>query len=399
MSDSPSTPATTLLVVVLVASLPVGVAAQSPGDASPAERSETLEQADGGEPTPIAVVELVPEGVMAEGLTIGTDDQTTVAQTVATELGVSTGSVHVEAGDGTGLVEVRAANVSTASLRSALETAGLSVGDATLRAGVTEETRTRIRAVIEQRLSQFVQREEFYEVAGIQWSTVDGRQVLTVRVSAMTEPGVLADVLTTRSRVTVDAHVPTDGGRNVTLLESSDLATVGPVQEGRAGRSPSVTATLTEAAARNFSDSLQELEFTSDGVNACEYQDSPSDPGYCLFTRLDDDVVFAASLAPGLADLIESGGFLQNPTFVFTASNLSQAEELKTALESGILPAHLTVRDARTEQEGGSGDINGTETTGANDTDSTSTPAENGPGFTPVLALVALAGVVLLARP
>ena len=102
-----------------------------------------------------------------------------------------------------------------------------------------------------------------------------------------------------------------------------------------------VPITLTDAGARQFVDVMRENGFTSrEGTDACG-PGTPADQQYCVVTTLDGRVVHEASMAPGLAQDIESGDFMTGKRFVITTANRSEASELRISLEVGALPTTL----------------------------------------------------------
>jgi len=125
----------------------------------------------------------------------------------------------------------------------------------------------------------------------------------------------------------------TTAQRQQTVLTEDDFASVGSAQEAGQGRPPRVPVTLTDAAAEDFVAALRERGFTSgEGVSACRYESNPDDPGYCLHTVVDGDIVYTAGMSTGLAEMMESGEFSENPAFVLQTRTFSKAEEIAAAL-------------------------------------------------------------------
>lgn len=121
--------------------------------------------------------------------------------------------------------------------------------------------------------------------------------------------------------------------RQQTVLTEDDFASVSPAQQGSGGRPPRVPATLTDAGATDFVAAMREYGFTSDeGIGACRYESDPEEPCYCLHTVVDEEIVYSAGMAPGLAEMLESGEFSENPAFVLQTENVSKAEEIAAAL-------------------------------------------------------------------
>lgn len=361
--------------LVIVAAVGLLVAG-SVGPAAGATDSTGVDRhAQAGTPSG-AVVELSVLGTTAEGVDAASADRERVRSVVAAELGVRNRSVAV-VGDA---VEVRRPNVSAASFRDALAAAGLDTANVTVRAGVTEQTRELVADVLRRR----------FEIAGltdvdVSRSRVDGQPRVVIRAPDATATEVRR-VATRRGRVALVARAPAEGGGNRTavLATNDDFASVGPARQGTGGRSPYVPVTLTDEAAERFTSRLVDLGFTGEGVGACRYQESPDRPGYCIYTRLNGETVFAAGMSPGLAEQIRSGEFGARPAFTLQTRNFSRAQDLKVALESGALPAPVAVEAARAMGEG----------TGT----APQTAGGASPGFTGWLALSALLGLALLGR-
>ena len=337
-----------LVVVAALGLLVAGSLAPAAGatDTTGADRHAQAETPSG------AVVELSVLGTTAEGVDAASADRERVRAVVAAELGVRNRSVAV-VGDA---VEVRRPNVPPAGLRDALAAAGFDTANVTVRAGVTEQTREVVADVLQRRL----------EVAGltaveVSRSRVDGQPRVVVRAPDAA-PEEVRRVTTRRGRVALVARAPAQGGGNRTA----------------------VLATLTDEAAARFTSRLVDLGLTGEGVSACRYRESPDQPGYCIYTRLDGERVFAAGMSPGLAEQIRSGEFGARPAFTLQTGNFSRAQELKIALESGALPAPVAVEAARAMGEG----------TGT----APQTAGGASPGFTAWLALSALLGLALLGR-
>lgn len=169
----------------------------------------------------------------------------------------------------------------------------------------------------------------------------------------------------------------TDDGAVVreTVIRPDDVAEVGPVERDSRTGAPYVTVTLTEAGAENFTEAMLAAGFGDGGT--CRYESAgASDPGECLLTVVDGDVVYSAGTSQDLGRSIRNGEFADDPRFRLVASNESQAEALRAAFagENGSAPGETT----------------------AEPTAATTTTADDGgasvPGFG---SAVALAAVVL----
>jgi hypothetical protein len=353
MPRRPSLPLALLLLALLLVT--AGCASLS-GDTA-TETAETVDTADDvpttttGESTTAppttatrtpgddAAVRASLVGTSVTGLNVSAADADRT-DALATSLGVSARDIQFRVHDGT--VEVYDARVSEQAVRDALAQHGFDVSDARVRAGVTGATQSAAVRTLETRL----------DVLGID-ATVEAATVESRRgVAIAPADGNLSRVRTAvsdRGRVEIVAHFPANGSdgatHDVTLLTNDDFATVGAVQSGRPA--PSVPVTITESAAANFSSSLVAFGFTDEGVTNCPTDAAEADPanasGYCLYTVHDGDVVYAAQMSAGLADVLESGEWEQDPRFVMTAANESAAQELRAHLQAGALPTRLAL--------------------------------------------------------
>jgi preprotein translocase subunit SecD len=358
-----------LLVVAGAVPAAGATAAAGPGAAPGVDRPAQVGPPSG------AVVELSVLGTTAEGVDVASTDRERVRSVVAAELGVRNRSVAV-VGDA---VEVRRPTVSVATFRDALAAAGLDARNVTVRAGVTERTRELVADVLRRRF-----REAGLTGVEVSHRRVDGGPRVVVRAPDATAEEVRR-VATRRGRVALVARAPGQGDENRTavLATNDDFASVGPAQQGGGGRSPYVPVTLTDEGAERFTSRLVDLGFTGEGVGACGYRESPDRPGYCIYTRLNGETVFAAGMSPSLAEQIRSGEFGARPAFTLQTQNVSRAQDLTVALESGALPAPVRVESA------GSAAL-------LTDTPPGTTGGAS-PGFTAWLALVALLAVAVLA--
>lgn len=194
--------------------------------------------------------------------------------------------------------------------------------------------------------------------------------------------------------VTLVAHYPTDSGNeNETLLTPADVATVGSPSQSSGG-GVRVPVTLTDAGAESFANTLVERRFTEQGVNDCNWERSRDDAGFCLLTVVDGEVTGAFSLGSSLAQSLESGSFGDDPRFVFSARNESQAERIAAALRDG------DGTDTATADGGADETATADAGAAAGTSDETADQSDGGatPGFTVGAALAALVGTVLLGR-
>jgi preprotein translocase subunit SecD len=279
------------------------------------------------------------QGTTAYGVNVS-GDAAAVQSTVASELGVEVTDVRVVPEENA--VEVYR-NVSDAAFRAALEAAGYTLES--IEPGVTDATRAAVVETIQSKIN----------AAGLsggsvhQSRTATGRNFVVVEVPNANASEV-RDLVNERGVVRVVARYPTSEGgnttyENTTALSQEEIASVGTA--GQYGRppQPAVPVTLTDEGAKRFAQVMQEHGFTTErGTDNCRYRSNPDNPGYCIVTIRDGEDVYAASMSggpQGLAANIESGAFQEDPTFVITARNMSEARDLRIDLQAGALPAPL----------------------------------------------------------
>ena len=287
-------------------------------------------------------------GTTAENLELAQDNRAEIRQTVTSEMDVESGDVNVHLNTPNGdAVEVLTRNVSEQRFAAALQTAGIDTEEATVRPGVTASTRQQTVETIQAKINR----------GGLSGGTVTdqrsatGDNFVVVDVPNANTTEVL-DLIGDQGEVSIVAHYPvqTDNGteyRNETVLTNRQLerSQIGVADTDRNGQ-PLVPATLTEADAENYSQALVDIGFTSSEATQgqrCRYRQDPSDAGYCLYTVVDGEVVYAAFLSPGLAESIESGEFQKAPTFQMQTTSLDEAQDLQVNLRAGALPAELAV--------------------------------------------------------
>ena len=281
-------------------------------------------------------------GLTAEGVDVTADNRDRIRASVAGNLsGVSQSDVAVRFDAETpqsegGTVEVFQ-NVSQAEFRSALDAAGVSYS--TVRDGVTQPTRETTAEVIQRKI-------DASGLAGgtVQTSATPGGEYFVVIEVPNQNASQVRSLVETRGVVEMVARFPGENGtvRNETVIVQEDITSVDPVQDpNRQIPAPHVPISLTEEGAQRFATAMQQYGFTSqEGISACG-QGIPREEEYCLVTVLDGEPVYDASMSPDLANSIESGDFVQQQSFVITASNRSQAQELRLNLQAGALPTTL----------------------------------------------------------
>ncbi|WP_436930003.1 preprotein translocase subunit SecD [Halosimplex halobium] len=289
-------------------------------------------------------------GTTAENLDIGQDEQASVRQTVAAQLDIPTGDVSVVSNTGNGdAVEVLVEGVDEQRFRDALAEAGLDGEGAEIRSGVTAQTRQQTVETISAKINR---------------GGLSGGQVATQR-SATGEQYVVVDVpnanttevlnlIGDEGEVSIVAHYPVESGngtvyRNQTVLTNEQLeqSQVGIAETSDSGE-PFVPITLTEDAAASYAGDLVDIGFTSDQAtspSSCRYRENPKDAGWCLYTVVDGEVVYAAFMSDGLAQSIESGEFEKAPSFRMLTTSTDEAQALQVNLRAGALPTRLAVEE------------------------------------------------------
>jgi preprotein translocase subunit SecD len=338
MSRSP--PLRAALLATLLVLAPVAVAGAVPAAATGAAPTAD-EASDRGPPTQsvttqanVTVLNVTVVGRTAVGA--AAEPMVNVTGIIANELDLSAARVRVDRRSDT--VEVLA-NRSDEAILAALREADIDTEDVTVRRGVSNTTRDAVAAALRERIV----------AAGLDGNTsvaAAGDSRLRIRTTAVS---TVRAAVTVRGDVGIVAGSPgSDGTQRVELVDASGIAEVGSVRV-RSGGAPYVPVTLTDAAARNFSRTLVDNGFTDEAnTSSCRYDESPDAPGYCIFTVVDGEVVYAASLSPGLADVMRNGEFVEDPQFVVTAANESTARSLATTLRTGPLPAPVRVVNTTT---------------------------------------------------
>ncbi|MDY6817229.1 MAG: preprotein translocase subunit SecD [Halobacteriales archaeon] len=335
-----------LVVLLLVSTLALFApgATLGPAATGPTNLSYGLELSGG------ARVRAPMVGVTAEGVDVTQSNQAELETTVAEQLGENVTELDVQARPSTGTIEVFA-EIKPDRLGTALEEAGIAYEQ--VRGGVTEQTRQTAVRVLRRKIDE----------SGLAGGTVqevtastpggDTEHFIVVEVPNRNRSDVI-DLVNSRGVVAIVARFPAQQNgttvvRNETILVQRQIATVGPVQEPTRGiNAPHVPITLTEQGAKDFARAMQRYGFTSpQGTDACR-QSLPPTQRYCIDTVLDDQVVYSASLAGGLAQGIESGSFVEQRNFVMTATNQSQARALQINMRAGALPAPLDIDDRGT---------------------------------------------------
>jgi preprotein translocase subunit SecD len=291
-------------------------------------------------------------GVTATGVDFGGADAATVEREVAAAMGSGVESVDVTARSNAAEANtdptVEAfANVTPEALGAALSEAGY--GYEGVRDGVTDDTRTEMVDTVERKLSE----------AGLGGGSAriadTGEEFFIVVEAPDRDAGELRALLAGRGVVQLDAYYPNESGAyvNRTVLTRDQIRRVGLVEFQQSPSAANegnwvVPVTVTDARAPGFADDMVEAGYDSGTTCRFEGYGSDANRGRCLLTILDDEVVYSASVTPGLGESFrDGGGFLQEPQFFITAPDRSAAESLRLNLRAGALPAPLDFGNAQ----------------------------------------------------
>jgi preprotein translocase subunit SecD len=285
-------------------------------------------------------------GLTAEGLTIDPEATSEVEEAVAEELDLSTRDVRAYHGDGAegmGQIELRTDEVGEEEFEAALAATGHDEGE--IRYGVTEETTDEAVEIMQDKIRE----SPFTRGDASKATAADGQHFVVVEIPGVTLDDVLELIA---DQGVVELHITYPDGEGGyeerLLLEDDDIADVGfATDEGQQG--PRVPVTLTDDGAETFADAMRDEGFTTEGVQqGCAYEENPDEPGYCLLTVVDGEVIDAHSLGSDLAQGIESSEFEQTGDFVMVAPSMDDARNLQINLRAGALPAPLDL-DAGTQ--------------------------------------------------
>ena len=307
-------------------------------------------------------------GMTAENVDVAPNQQANLTGSVAEDLGVSPTDVQVRVGNESATVEVFSENVSQERFAGALQRAGYNTTQSDIRTGVTEETDESAVEVLENKIS-----ESGLTGGTVQTVSSGDRSYIQIEVPNQNRSEV-RDLVADQGQVQTVAYFTVEGNRtpsycegpvggngsgggegggsgantcNVTVLQSQDgFQSVGTVQRDQQGQ-PIVPVTLTEQAARPFTQAMQRYGF-ADAANASSRQSQvrtcnfeTGGGGHCLLTVRDGEVVYAASVTQGLARQFATGSFVNDPGYQTSARNASEAQNLQVDLQAGALPAPL----------------------------------------------------------
>lgn len=307
-------------------------------------------------------------GLTAENVDVGPRGGNNLTGQVASELNVSTTDVRVRPGNGSATVEVYSGNVSQRAFASALQSAGYDVQRSDISDGLTKETYDTAVEVLSNKIS-----ESGLSGGTVQTVSSGGERYINIEVPNQNR-SELRELVADQGRVKTVAYFTVEGNRtpgycegpvgtnasangsggdgpttcNVTVLPSQDsFQDVRPVRQDQRTGEPVVPVTLTEEAAGPFTRKMQQYGFADPTNRTCGY--GRGGGGHCLLTVRDGEVVYNASVTPGLARDFASGEFVDDPIYQTSAKNASQAQGLQVDLQAGALPAPLDLQEGTSQ--------------------------------------------------
>ncbi|ACV47443.1 MULTISPECIES: preprotein translocase subunit SecD [Halomicrobium] len=314
-------------------------------------------QLDGGSRIRAPIVGITAENVDIQPVGRGDETNETIAieDELVSQLGVDPVDVNARApnepnADGT--VEVYTENVTQAELAAALQEQGYDVSESDVRDGVTRATRDEMVEVIDEKLSQ----------SALSGGSVQSAQSATGQNFVVIEaPGrdidELRSIVANRGIVRVYGGYAADNGTFVRqqIVSREDIDGIGNARkvDGRQGYRVSVT--IREDAVDQFLDGVRATGLdepnTARGAISCEYNaENPNQSsGKCLIASLNNEVVTAKGVSPGLVQLFADGSFANDPTFVIETNTREEARNIELSLKAGQpLPAPLDFQNAQT---------------------------------------------------
>ncbi len=277
-------------------------------------------------------------GWIAADLEFEPENETDIVIEVAGHLDINERDVTARAGErpGDGSIETTDANVTRSEFVAALQAAGFAVTDNDVERGVHPETLERTAEVLYQKFA-----EAGY--SGHRVDTFTGQGFVVIEVPQASEEDVL-EIIRERGLLEVKAHFPVDDNyQNETLLRQGDFAHVDNA-ERNGDHGPHVPVQVDGAHAGEFASNMESYGFADPGGARCNWQapgPRPDDPGHCLLTVLDGEVVYAAGVDPDFADTLRTSNFVDRPTFIMRTTEFEHAQALSINLQAGALPAEL----------------------------------------------------------
>ncbi len=287
-------------------------------------------------------------GITAEAVAFSGDDPATVEQNVAAELETASATdltARVQQGAGenaTGTVEVTVENVSQDELEAALDAAGYDYDR--VRDGVTATTREETVRVLRSKINE----------AGLsggsvqQVTTAAGDRFILIEVPNRDRSEVL-DLVSSRGSVRVDVYYPVEanGSREYRTREGvitrDDFQRIGTAQQATERIGPHVPVAIAPDEAERIQQAFVETGVASQGGSVCRYEEARNSTDPCILIVVDDEVVSSFGMDPDLAADMQAGEWAEDPQFVLTTRNFSDAQDVAVNLRAGALPAPLDV--------------------------------------------------------
>jgi len=287
-------------------------------------------------------------GVTADGVSIDAEESDALERSLSSSLEVDPIDVSVTAyRNATGTVEVFADAVTPGELETALQEAGYQPDS--VREGVTEGTREEVVEVLNNKINEGGLTGGSANVI----STAGGEEYFAVVEVPGANQSEVEQLIGTRGVVEVVAQRRVGNETTEeTVLYGEDFTNVGIAQQAEPSQGiqqPYVSASVRTDPARNFTQVMNRLDFSTQGIGNCDYgQSTDGDGSYCLVTTLDGDVVYTAPLGEGLAQEFRQGTFADNPGFIMETGNYSEARQLSISLRVGTMPTNVNLSSGTT---------------------------------------------------
>jgi len=291
-------------------------------------------------------------GLLAEDLPIDEDDGSDVERELAAALELEGIDVQVtQRTADTADVEVFSRNVTEAEFADALTAVGVEADEGDVREGTTADTRETALDVLQDRIDG----TGLGGASVTQVSAATGGHFLVVEVPGADRETV-EQLIGEPGRVQIVAGYPVQGENGTELrteevLTEDDFTNISPARDAdEQNPQPNVPLSLTDDAAERYAQVMQDGGFTGQGVGQCDFNATEHDDfredQWCLYTVVDDEIVYGASMGSSLAESIESSGFLTDPSFIMQTQTLDEARQLEINLQSGALPTELDIRSS-----------------------------------------------------
>ena len=286
-------------------------------------------------------------GMTAEDAGITQDNQPGMESELASILDVDPIDVRVRLTEDT--VELYTDNRTETEFANALGEVGLDVTEDDIRRGVTADTRGQAVDTLTDRLDQ----------TGLSGANVGEVSDVTGGHFIVAEaPGIslaqLREIASEAGRVQVIAGYPEDlqtgeGLQTEEILVGEDFATIIGAEPADAEGPDRVPVTLTPEAGAEFQEFMIDQEYTGNGIGRCHWSadefDGPAEGQWCLYTVVDGEYIFGASMGADLAQTLNADPtWSENPRFRLTTSSFSEAQMLEINLRAGALPTELDIQ-------------------------------------------------------